>query len=85
MAVKNSYYETIEELGAAYAVYIIQGHVFMDGNKRAGSSAMFTFLELNGVKPSKAVQRKQVMIDLQFRAENGENTGSLINWLVDLI
>jgi prophage maintenance system killer protein len=39
-AVKNSYYETPQELAAAYAVYIIQGHVFMDGNKRAGRAAM---------------------------------------------
>ena len=43
-AVKNSYYETVEELAAAYAVYIVQGHVFADGNKRTGAAAMLTFL-----------------------------------------
>jgi hypothetical protein len=35
-AVKNSYYDKLEDLAAAYAVYIVQGHVFMDGNKRTG-------------------------------------------------
>ena len=47
-AVKNSYYETIEELAAAYAVYLVQGNVFLDGNKRAGAAAMLTFLQANG-------------------------------------
>jgi len=45
-AVKNSYYETIEELAAPYAVYIVQGQVFLDGNKRAGAAAMLVFLDL---------------------------------------
>ena len=49
-AVKNSYYNSIEELGAAYAVYIVQGHVFQDGNKRTGLDAMMTFLAINGSK-----------------------------------
>jgi len=43
-AVKNSYYESLEELAAAYAVYIAQGHVFADGNKRTGAATMLTFL-----------------------------------------
>jgi hypothetical protein len=38
-AVKNSYYESLHELAAAYAVYIIQGHVFADGNKPTGAAA----------------------------------------------
>ena len=49
-AVKNAYYESLEELGAAYAVYIVQGHVFLDGNKRAASGAMFLFFAANGGK-----------------------------------
>ena len=43
-AVKNSYYDTVEELAAVYAVYVVQGHVFADGNKRTGAAAMLTFL-----------------------------------------
>ena len=79
-AVRNSYYESLEELAAAYAVYIVQGHVFMDGNKRSGQAAMLTFLELNG-------QRRTIrdvvktMVELQRRAEDGERTDTLVRWL----
>ena len=79
-AVRNSYYETAEELAAAYAVYLIQGHVFFDGNKRAGAAAMLTFLEANGmavrIDPNLLAM---LMIDLQRRAEAGEDTSRLIS------
>ena len=79
-AVRNSYYETAEELAAAYAVYLIQGHVFFDGNKRAGAAAMLTFLEANGIAvridPNDLAK---LMIDLQRRAEAGEDTSRLIS------
>lgn len=83
-AVKNSYYESLEELAAAYAVYIVQGHVFMDGNKRAASAAMLTFFEANGGQTR--LTRQQVtdlMFDLQVRAESGEGTRTedLITWI----
>jgi len=78
--VRNSYYETAEELAAAYAVYLIQGHVFFDGNKRAGAAAMLTFLEANGIAvridPNDLAK---LMIDLQRRAEAGEDTSRLIS------
>src|SRR5712692_7763708 len=69
-SVKNSYYETVEELAAAYAVYLVQGHVFFDGNKRAGAAAMLTFLEANAmpvrIPPEELAS---LMIDLQQRSE----------------
>jgi death-on-curing protein len=78
-AVKNSYYETLEELAAAYAVYIVQGHVFLDGNKRAGAAAMLTFLEANGLTIRIAADAlASTMIDLQRRAEAGEGSSRLI-------
>ena len=81
-AVKNSYYQSREELAAAYAVYIIQGHVFWDGNKRTGAAAMLTFLAANGadtrIPPSRLVA---MMINLQRRAETGEDTARLIAWI----
>lgn len=79
-AVKNSYYETIEELAAAYAVYIVQGHVFLDGNKRTGAAAMLTFLESNG-RSSRVVPEElaSLMIDLQKRSEAGEGAPRLIH------
>ena len=81
-AVKNSYYESLEELAAAYAVYIVQGRVFEDGNKRTGAAAMLTFLGANGRRvrlgPERAVR---LMIDLQRRAESGEDVGRLVGWI----
>jgi len=80
-AVRNSYYESTDELGASYAVYIIQGHVFMDGNKRTGLAAMLTFLELNGERKS-LPDAVRVMVELQRLAEDGARTGELIGWLI---
>lgn len=84
-AVKNSYYETPRELAAAYAVYIVQGHVFMDGNKRARRAAMLAFLEANGLSAGAPARNPRVMVELQRRAEAGESTGSLIAWLASLL
>jgi len=81
-AVKNSYYESLAELAAAYAVYIVQGHVFMDGNKRAGAAAMLTFLVANGHKPRLSMESvAPIMLDVQRRAEVGERTDVLVEWL----
>lgn len=85
-AVKNSYYETPEELGAAYAVYIVQGHVFLDGNKRTGAAAMLTFLAANGVRVRLSADRiATMMIELQRRAEAGDDPGRLVRWIVDTL
>jgi death-on-curing family protein len=85
-AVKNSYYETIEELAAAYAVYIVQGHVFLDGNERAGAAAMLTFLEANG-RSLRIAPRELAswMIDLQKRSEAGEGASRLIPEIAALL
>ncbi len=84
-AVKNSYYEDPLELAAAYAVYVVQGHVFMDGNKRAGRAAMLAFLQANGLSAGAPARDPRVMVELQQRAEGGESTGSLIAWLAGLL
>ena len=81
-AVKNSYYEPLVDLAAAYAVYIVQGHVFLDGNKRTGAAAMLAFLELNGSRLAMRNTRLfELMIDLQERSESGESTATLVHWL----
>jgi death-on-curing protein len=81
-AVKNSYYDSVEELAAAYAVYIVQGHVFTDGNKRTGAAAMLVFLEANGIRSTlSADEVPGLMIDLQRRSEAGERTEDLIGWI----
>jgi death-on-curing family protein len=80
-AVKNSYYETAAELAAAYAVYIVQGHVFLDGNKRT-AAAMLTFLEANGSPVRLRAERvAALMIEVQRRAEAGDDPGALVRWL----
>jgi death-on-curing protein len=80
-AVKNSYYESRGELAAAYAVYIVQGHIFMDGNKRTGAAAMLTFLLANGGRTRRSSNEvAQDMLELQARAESGERTDQLVSW-----
>ncbi len=85
-AVKNSYYETLPELAASHAVYIVQGHVFLDGNKRTGAAAMLTFLEANGTRSGVAVDAlATAMIELQRRAESGQAVTELVRWLAALL
>ena len=36
------------EMAAAYLFHIVSNHPFVDGNKRAGTVAALTFLDLNG-------------------------------------
>lgn len=82
-AVQNSYYASVPELAAAYAVYIVQGHVFMDGNKRTGLASMLLFLELNdGSCGASNFHCKRAMIALQEQAESGMKTDALVAWLV---
>ena len=84
--VKNSYYESREELAAAYAVYVVQGHVFMDGNKRTGAAAMLTFLLANGGRTSRSSSEvARAMLELQARAEAGKRTDQLVAWLSTLL
>ena len=40
---------TLARLAAAYAVGVVEGHPFTDGNKRTGFMAAAAFLELNGL------------------------------------
>jgi death-on-curing protein len=81
-AVKNSYYESIEELAAAYAVYVVQGHVFLDGNKRTGAAALLVFLEAHGVRVRIAAEAlAEMMIELQQRARAGASAAELVDWI----
>ena len=63
-------------------MYIVQGHVFADGNKRTGVAAMLTFLEGNGGRTALPDHRlATLMIDLQRRAEAGEDISGLVRWI----
>jgi death on curing protein len=37
-------------MASAYLFHVVQNHPFLDGNKRVGTAAALTFLELNGVE-----------------------------------
>ncbi len=85
-AVRNAYYTTRRQLAAAYAVYIVQGHVFLDGNKRTGAATMLLFLAVNGVRPrrwnARSVRGNQaILLTLQNRARAGASAGALVAWL----
>lgn len=42
-------HDDLFEMAAAYLFHIVQNHPFVDGNKRVGAIAAFTFLKLNGL------------------------------------
>jgi death-on-curing family protein len=75
---------TFTRKAAAYAVYIVQGHVFMDGNKRTASASMLTFLVANKKTPKLSMKdTASIMLELQQRVEGGErmDSDSLIRWI----
>ncbi len=43
------FHADLSEMAAAYLFHIVKNHPFVDGNKRAGAMAAFTFLRLNGL------------------------------------
>ena len=58
-------YPTMVDKAAALALSLVQGHPFIDGNKRVGHAAMETFLVLNGGEIDAPVHdQERLMIDL---------------------
>ena len=43
-------HETLFDMAAAYAFHLAESQAFVDGNKRAGLSAAYAFLALNGYR-----------------------------------
>lgn len=41
---------TLPQMAAAYAAGVIEGHPFVDGNKRTGLALAIAFLEFNGLR-----------------------------------
>jgi death-on-curing protein len=41
-------HDDLFEMAAAYLFHIVRNHPFVDGNKRTGAMAAYTFLALNG-------------------------------------
>jgi len=58
-------YPTLPEKAAAPCLALVQGHPFVDGNKRVGHAAMETFLVLNGTEIDAPVDaQERLMLDL---------------------
>ena len=85
-AVENAYYSDPFEFAAAYAVYIIQGHIFMDGNKRTGGACAIAFLTANHLAPRAGLQQiRDALLEMQRRAEYGERAPQLLQWFAAIL
>src|SRR5437870_13107310 len=61
----NDLYPSLIDKAAVLCFSIVQGHPFLDGNKRTGHAAMSTFLLLNGADVDATIdEQEQVMLDL---------------------
>jgi len=72
-------YPMLIEKAAALCFALVQGHPFVDGNKRVGHAAMETFLTLNAVEIDATVdEQEQLMLEL---ATGRKSRGHLTEWL----
>lgn len=55
-------YPTLGEKAAALGFSLIQGHPFIDGNKRVGHAAMEVFLVLNGFELRASVDEQEAIV-----------------------
>jgi death-on-curing protein len=55
----NELYPTIVDKAAALGFALVQGHAFIDGNKRIGHAAMEVFLILNGFDLNESVDEQE--------------------------
>ena len=73
-------YPTLAEKAAVYAFNIITRHVFVDGNKRTGMTAMFLFLNLNGADLKDITSKEIVNLALSI-AKNKMAFDEFIHWI----
>jgi death-on-curing protein len=75
-------YPAISQKAAILAWTIINGHVFLDGNKRTGMSAMMIFLRLNGFL---LVASDEVIIEVAIRVatarESNYSQEAFMSWV----
>ncbi|KCZ71853.1 death-on-curing family protein [Candidatus Methanoperedens nitroreducens] len=76
---KKDYKRQIATIAAVFWFEIIQGHPFVDGNKRTGTEIMKLFLKKNGFKLNTPLAGL-VYISLKI-ANNEISYSELINWL----
>jgi death on curing protein len=73
-------YPTLAQKAAVYSFNIITRHVFVDGNKRTGITAMLLFLNLNGAD-FKGVTSKEIVNLALSIAENKMAFDELVYWI----
>jgi len=72
-------YSSLTEKAAVLCFSIVQGHPFVDGNKRTGHAAMATFLLLNGADIDATIdQQEQIILAL---ASGRMNRQEFAEWL----
>jgi len=72
-------YPTLVEKAAALGFSLVQGHAFVDGNKRVGHAAMETFLILNGSEIDASVDdQERLILDL---AAGRIGRSHVVDWL----
>ncbi|MGH7356005.1 MAG: type II toxin-antitoxin system death-on-curing family toxin [Candidatus Rokuibacteriota bacterium] len=72
-------YPTLIEKAAALGFSLVQGHAFIDGNKRVGHAAMETFLVLNGTEIDAPVDDQERLILDLVAGRIGRS--HLVDWL----
>lgn len=61
-------YPTLAEKAAALCLALVQGHPFVDGNKRVGHAAMETFLVLNGTEIDASLMPRSALYSISPEA-----------------
>lgn len=76
-------YETVEEKAALLCWTIIRDHVFYDGNKRTGITALELFLSMNNIF-LRASNDAIIKIALYVADDSNKHTskGKLVSWII---
>ena len=75
----NELYPSLTDKAAVLCFSIVQGHPFVDGNKRTGHAAMSTFLFLNGAEIDASIdEQEQIILAL---ASGQMNRLQFTDWL----
>lgn len=76
---------TLYELAASYGYGFVKNHCFVDGNKRVGLIAVYTFLSINGIElTASEVDAASFFLELAASLEKQEESmEKLVSWLQD--
>ena len=73
-------YSSLAEKVTVLCSSIVQGHPFVDGNKRTGHAAMATFLLLNGAEIDATIdQQEQIILALAAGRMNPQEFAEWLN------